>query len=328
MEANLVPRAGVPFTAVPAAGVHGVGLLTLPKNLWQVARGALAARRVLREFRPEVLFFTGGYVGVPVALAGWSMPKALYVPDVEPALATRLIARSADLIAVTSERSREYYASDRRVVVTGYPTRPELTPMERSQACAVFGLEHDRPIVMVLGGSRGARSINQALWGGLDQVLEQAQVIHITGELDWSRVEEVTESIAPALKPRYRPHAYLHEEMAAAFSAADLVVSRAGASTLGELPLFGLPALLVPYPHAWRYQAVNADYLASRGAAVRLEDSDLGEKLVSTLLSLLGDRKRLQAMSDAARKLAAPAAAEKIARELMQLSQAKDGGHG
>ena len=126
MEARLVERAKVPFKTIPAAGVHGVGLKTLPGNVIRLARGFFAARRILYEFKPEVLFFTGGYVAVPMALAGMRVPTALYVPDIEPALALKTLARFADKIAVTAQDSFRYFSRRERLVLTGYPTRADL----------------------------------------------------------------------------------------------------------------------------------------------------------------------------------------------------------
>lgn len=323
MEASLVRRAGYTFESVPAAGVHGVGLLSLPGNLTRLARGIAAARKVIRRFQPDALFFTGGFVGIPVALAARGLPKAVYVPDIEPALALRLLGRMADVITVTTEASRSHYASDRRVVVTGYPTRPELKTAEKEKSRKYLNLSLDRPVVLVFGGSLGARSINQALWGCLANLLEKAQVVHITGELDWPQVRDVESGLAQNLAGNYHPYPYLHEEMALALAAADLVVSRAGAATLGEYPLLGLPAVLVPYPHAWRYQKVNAQHLVSHGAAVQLADEDLASKLLLTVLELLRDPDRLSEMATAAKEMATPDAAQTIAAEIESLTRLK-----
>ncbi len=313
MEADLVARAGIRFEAVPAAGVHGVGLRSLPRNVAALARGFAAARRVIRRFRPEAMLLTGGYVGVPAALAGWGIPKVLYVPDIEPALAARVIARFSNLVAVTAEDSRTYYPRRTRLVVTGYPTRPDLTPSAKPDARRRLGLSVDGPVVVVLGGSRGAHSINEALWAGLEPLLAATQVIHLTGQADFARAVHVRDGLGQPQHARYFPVAYLHEEMASAYAAADLAIGRAGASTLGELPLFGLPAILVPYPHAWRYQHVNADFLAQRSAAVVVADERLRSDLVPTALTLLSDPGRLAAMSTAARRQATSDSAQRIA---------------
>ncbi len=325
MEASLVQRAGVSYTAVPAAGVHGVGLRALPGNLMRLARGVRAACGVVRGFRPQAMLFTGGFVGVPVALAGAGVPKLAYVPDIEPALALQLVARLADVVAVTTESTRASLPRSKVVVVSGYPTRPELTPVTKELARGRLGLDPARPVLLVSGGSRGARSINRALWASLDRLLAEAQVVHITGELDWPEVAGVQARLPAPLAPAYHPYAYLHEEMGAALAAADLVVSRAGASVLGEYPLFGLPAILVPYPHAWRYQKTNADYLAGWGAALVVEDASLAAEIAPTVLALLNDHPRLAKMAEAARQLARPKAAAAIADELERLVQGRSG---
>jgi UDP-N-acetylglucosamine:LPS N-acetylglucosamine transferase len=157
-------------------------------------------------------------------------------------------------------------------------------------------------------------------------LLDGIQVLHVTGQLDWSEVEgaraKLMESSSSELAGRYRIVPYLHEEMGAAFSAADLVISRAGASTLGELPLFGLPAILVPYPHAWRYQQVNAQYLAERGAAEIIQDADLTDQLLPAVLRLLADSARLGSMRFAMSSLSKPDAGSEIAKQVLSLATA------
>jgi UDP-N-acetylglucosamine--N-acetylmuramyl-(pentapeptide) pyrophosphoryl-undecaprenol N-acetylglucosamine transferase len=209
------------------------------------------------------------------------------------------------------------------VVVTGYPVRPELAAARRPEAVAHFGLSESRPTVLVFGGSRGARSINFALLEALDDLLTNLQVIHISGELDWPVVQERAAGLSESKRAHYHAFPYLHEDMGLAFASADVVVARAGASSLGEIPMFGLGAILVPYPYAWRYQKVNADYLAARGAAVRLNDEDLKTRLTATLRELLGNPDRLTAMRAASRALAVPDAAGRIANELEQLMAAR-----
>lgn len=328
MESSLVRRSEISFQGVPAAGVHGVGLRALPGNLTSLLRGVSSARGILRSFRPDVLFFTGGFVGVPMSIAGWSYPKVLFVPDIAPALASRWISRTADVVAVTTTESRRYYPPEKRVLVSGYPVRAELKGWTRARGRRALSLPDDDAVVLVFGGSKGARSINEALWKALPQLLEHTWVLHITGALDWERVGDVLDHIPPSLTEKYRPYAYMHEEMGQALAAADMAVSRAGAATLGEYTHFGLPALLVPYPHAWRYQEQNAAYLQERGAAQVLRDDDLAEGLLPAILSLLKDRARLQAMSQAARSMSSEGAAQEIAEEIHHLASIKGGEHG
>lgn len=317
MEESLVKRHGIPFQSIPAAGVHGVSPMVLPRNLLMLARGVLASYGILNDFEPEVLFFTGGYVAAPMAFAGRSYPSLLYVPDIEPGMAIKSIARFADIIAVTTEQSQKFF--NKKVYESGYPLRPDLALWDRQTAHNHLGISGKLPVLLVFGGSKGAHSINMAVLNNLRALLETCEVIHLSGDGDWQLVQSMREQLPVALSARYHAMEYLHE-MGAALAAADLVVSRAGASALGEFPLFALPAILVPYPHAWRYQKVNADYLTRRGAAVMLEDHRLNEELLVTLTVLLQNPNKLKAMRAAMFELSHPRAAEKIASALLELA--------
>ncbi len=319
-EARLVEREHIPFASIPAGKLHGMALQTLPSNVWQLAQGVSASRRILREFQPDVLFFTGGFIAAPMAAASRGMPSVVYVPDIEPAWALKFISRFASRICLTVDESRRYFPNDGRVVVTGYPTRPELVPGDRETARQKLGLREDLPTLLVMGGSTGARTINQAVIAALPSLLEHCQVIHVTGQIDWPEIQAIPATLPPSKAWRYMPFPYLHEEMASALTCADLVVSRAGASTLGEYTLFGLPAILVPYPHAWRYQKVNADYLSGHGAAIVLPDEELSSALLPVVLELFGDPERLETMRKAARALAHPNAAERLANQIRELA--------
>lgn len=320
MEADLVKRAGLPYRLIPAAGVHGVSMRDMPGNLLRLSRGVLASRRILRGFRPDVLFFTGGYVAVPMAFAGRSIPTLLYVPDIEPGLALKSLARFADRIAVTAPDTQRYFNNN--VVVTGYPLRPDLSNWERNQARSTLGLSSNKPTVLIYGGSKGARSLNQVVIASLPALLEIAEVVHITGQLDWDDIAKAEANLTSVQQNRYHTFPYLHE-MGKALASADLVVSRAGASVLGEFPFFELPAILVPYPHAWRYQKVNASYLAQRGAAVILDDSRLQNELLDTIRVLLENPGKRKSMKAAMRSLSKPAAAQAIASQLIELAGEK-----
>jgi UDP-N-acetylglucosamine--N-acetylmuramyl-(pentapeptide) pyrophosphoryl-undecaprenol N-acetylglucosamine transferase len=319
MEEELVKRAGIPFQSIPAAGVHGVGIRALPGNLAKLSRGVVASRRILKDFRPDALFFTGGYVAFPMALAGRRIPTLLYVPDIEPGLALKAVARFADRLTVTAEASKQFFPANKRTVVTGYPLRADLGGWSRPTADQRLGLSGSLPVLLVTGGSKGARTLNNAVLANLPALLEIAQVIHISGSLDWPVVEAAAKELPKSLAERYHAMPYLHE-MGAALSAADLVVSRAGASALGEYPHFGLPAILVPYPHAWRYQKVNAETLSQRGAAIILEDHLMKDQLYSLIKDLIGNPAKREAMRAAMRTLAHPEAAGAIASQLLELA--------
>jgi UDP-N-acetylglucosamine--N-acetylmuramyl-(pentapeptide) pyrophosphoryl-undecaprenol N-acetylglucosamine transferase len=222
MEVDLIRRERVPFETIPAAGVHGVGWRQLPKNLWQITRGTLAARRILRRFQPEVMLFTGGYLAIPAALAGRLQgvrgrrpANLLYVPDIEPGLALKTLARFADRITLSAEESMPFFSSSRTLVVTGYPTRMDLQDWSLDRARQALGLKADLFTLLVFGGSKGARSINRALLRILPELLEEVQVVHISGHLDWNEVVAARSGLETNLVEGYR-HLYLHAEMGAA----------------------------------------------------------------------------------------------------------------
>ena len=190
-----------------------------------------------------------------------------------------------------------------------------------------MNLRPDLPALLVFGGSRGSHSINQALVAALPQLLPICQVVHISGQLDWPAIGDAGRRVAAEVAAqtgeadvRYHPYPYLHDEMIQALAAADLVIARAGASTLGEFPAVGLPSILVPYPYAGQHQDANAAYLADRGAALVVPDSELAARLASTVLSLFTEPERLATMAAATRALARPDAAAAIADKLRQLA--------
>jgi UDP-N-acetylglucosamine--N-acetylmuramyl-(pentapeptide) pyrophosphoryl-undecaprenol N-acetylglucosamine transferase len=323
MEEDLVKREGLRFETIPAAGVHGVSWRTLPGNLWQLARGFFSSRRILRKFRPDVLFFTGGYVAVPMALAARLSRRTkslLYVPDIEPGQALKMIGRFSDCITLTVEETNAFFPDHPSRVVTGYPLRPGLAGWSSAEARTFFALKEQLPVLLVFGGSKGARSINQAVVSALPELLQEMQVIHITGKLDWQMIEQAREGLSSEQLNRYRPFTYLYDEIGAAMSLADLAVTRAGAATLGELPAFGLPAILVPYPYAWHYQRVNASYLVKNGAAIQIDDSQLVQQILQKVQDLMANKEQLESMALAMRSLAKPDAAARIGKLISELA--------
>jgi UDP-N-acetylglucosamine--N-acetylmuramyl-(pentapeptide) pyrophosphoryl-undecaprenol N-acetylglucosamine transferase len=314
VEEALVKRAGLDFVAISAGGLHGVAAIKAIKNGLKLIAGTFQTLRLISRFKPEALLTTGGFVAGPVAVACWlrRVPIVVYLPDVEPGQAVKFVARLATKIAVTTDESTKYFPAS-KVIVTGYPTRSDLAQADRLTAIQYFDLDPNRKTVLVFGGSKGARSINRAVGAILEMLLAKCQVIHISGSTDADEVRARRAALADELKSRYHVFEYVHD-MGLAFAAADLVVSRAGASILGEYPLFGLPSILVPYPYAWRYQRVNAGVLVSRGAAIQLDDATLSEHLLPAIERLMDDNAQRRAMSAAARSLARPDPAQALAK--------------
>lgn len=325
IEESLVPKHGLRLETIAGGAIVGVPWRERIVNTTKLAWSLGKASRIVGSFKPDVLFMTGGYVNAPVSTAAWlrRVPSVIYLPDVEPGMAIRELSRFAKRVACTTEDSLTYFKSGKGVV-TGYPVREmirEANFVEKSEALANFNLKFERKTLFVFGGSRGARSINRALIASLPQLLDRIQVIHVSGMLDWEEVKNNRESMPQEQQAHYRAYPYLHDEMGLAFRSADLVLARAGASMLGECPAFGLPAVLVPYPHAWRYQKVNADYLANRGAAIRVSDQDLADQIAEIVLDLLLDEERLEEMATAAASLDTPDSAERLASLLIDVIQ-------
>jgi UDP-N-acetylglucosamine--N-acetylmuramyl-(pentapeptide) pyrophosphoryl-undecaprenol N-acetylglucosamine transferase len=322
LEERILTGEGLTFYPIASGAVRGAGGLRLIANLAQTLKGCVQALALLGRIRPQAVLATGGYVSVPLVVAAWTRrcPVLIYLPDMAPGLAVRFLAHLARRVAVSFDKVATYFAPG-KALVSGYPVRQALFTRTRLEARRNLGLQADVPMLLVLGGSRGARSINQAIVSGLSALLERAQVVHVSGMLDYERLAEERNGLSAHQQERYRLYAYLNQEMVDALVAADLVIARAGAATLGEFPAVGLPSILVPYPFSGQHQQPNADYMASRGAALTLADAALGEQLVPTVLALLEDPDRLHDMAQAARVLAQPEAARCIAAELVRLSQ-------
>ncbi len=321
IEEELVRHAGIDFAGLAAGGLRGMGALVTLRNAMRIAGSVGKARRLLSQFKADVLLVTGGYACVAVTLAGWfqRIPVVIYLPDVVPGMAIRFLGRFATKVTVTSEQSYHFFRRE-RVVVSGYPVRSEVFDLDRTEARRLLGLDLEAKTLLVFGGSRGARSINQALVAGLNELLPVCQVVHISGRLDADWVAGVTKGLATPLRERYHHHAYLHD-MPQALVAADLAVARAGAATLGEFPAAKLPALLVPYPYSGQHQRPNAEYMERNGAARMLLDADLESMLIPTALELLGDEGMLADMRESANAMARPDAAYVIAEQLWQLAR-------
>lgn len=317
-EESLVRREGLDFQAIRAGALRVGSPWGLAKGLFNLVLGGLQAARAIGRFRPDVVFATGGYASVPAALAARirRRPLVVYLPDLVPGWAVRLMARLARRVAVTAEPALAHVPSD-KATVTGYPVRRAFLEADRAEGRRRLGLDTELPALFVSGGSQGGRSINRAVAGQLPRLLEICQVVHVSGRADHAWLVEVRGRLPEARRSAYHLHDYLHEEMPWAMAAADLAVMRAGASTLGELTVAGLPAILVPYPYAGGHQRANARYLADLGGAVVLEDGQLS-RLFERVRELIDDRPRLESMAAALRDAARPQAATEIARLVLE----------
>lgn len=315
-ERALAEAAGIEFRAVPSSQVRG-GPWRMLRGSLNLLRGRRAAITLLRRDRPAALFATGGYASAPV---GWAarragVPLLVFLPDVRPGWAVRFLIRHATRVACSVDGSLGALPAD-KTVVTGYPVRAQFAQATRAEGIARFGLDPELPTLLVTGGSLGAHRINAVVAQALPRLLQQAQVLHITGREDAAWLTEERARLADDIRDRYHVHAYT-EEMAWAMAASSLAVTRAGASTLGELPIVGLPAIVIP--GAFSDQQANAQYLVQRGAAVMLTSEEL-PRLESEVLRLLEDHAARDAMATAMRALARPDAAQRLAALMREMA--------
>lgn len=323
LEETVATQGGFAFAPISAAPMRGRGPAGLVSGGVRILAGIAQASRALKHFDVQAVLATGGYVSVPVGLAAWlrKIPLLLYVPDLEPGLAVRLLAYFARTIAVTAPTTAKPFPAA-KTVVTGYPVRAGFGARSREAARTRFGLSPALKTLLVWGGSQGAQTLNLQVAQGCEELLTACQLVHICGAADAPWLEERRSALPDDLRPRYHLYPYLYDEMPEAMAAADLAVSRSGASILGEFPLAGLPAILVPYPYAGGHQRLNARYLADAGAAVVLEEEEIG-RLVLTVLSLFQEEARLAQMAARSRALAHPDAAKTLATFLVGLTSAK-----
>ena len=329
IETRAVPEAGFALDLLP--------ILPLSRRLaketllapFAAVNGTFAARRLLRQHRFDVVCGMGGYVTLPVAMAARleGVPVVLHEQNAVPGIANRLAARVARRIAVGVDAAAAAFPPERTVVV-GNPVRPELAHLDRAalhdEAVAAFGLDPARRTLFVFGGSQGSRRINQAVVAATAHWPEPAavQVLHACGRRDEADVRAAWAEADPdgrGLLVRIVPFV---DRMDLAYAAADLAVTRAGAITMAELTAAGMPAVMVPLPHATAdHQAANAQAVAAAGGAVVVEDAALdGPALVAAAAPLLADPDRLAAMATGMRSQAHPAAAEELAALVVEAS--------
>jgi UDP-N-acetylglucosamine:LPS N-acetylglucosamine transferase len=317
LEAGLVPPTGIPFRRLALRSLRtteaDLHALTDPLRL---AASVPQAAAILAAQRPAAVFTTGGYVAVPVLLAAapLGIPVILWDGNVIPGRAVRATARLATALAVSFEATCTALASaapGRPCYLTGTPIR-DTRDVDREAARRRLDIPAGERVLLVFGGSQAVRRFNSAVSEALPRLVERVTVLHVTGQDGYSAALADREALPAAVRARYRPYPFLRDEMLAALAAADLVVGRAGSSTLAEVTAFGLPMIVVPYPHAGGHQRANARILADAGAARLVEDEDFDAAMLLDAAALLDDPARHVAMSAAARALGRPGAAEAV----------------
>ncbi|GHH71512.1 UDP-N-acetylglucosamine--N-acetylmuramyl-(pentapeptide) pyrophosphoryl-undecaprenol N-acetylglucosamine transferase [Streptosporangium violaceochromogenes] len=328
LEARVAAEHDIPFRVIKTGKLRRSPspreMLTNLADLFRVPVGVLQAFAIAARYRPDVVLSTGGYVCVPLGVASWLLRRPLVMHEQITALglANRILARFASRIALTHPSSADHLpASAReRAVVTGNPVRPRLLNGNAPSGRWHYRLSPELPLVYVTGGAQGSRQINTMVEAILPSLLTRAQVLHQCGAGWIDRFTQVAAALPPEAAARYRPVAYVGDELAHVYAAADVVVSRSGAGTLAELTAVGKPSVLIPLiPSAGDEQRQNARYLVEAGAARALLDAGPpAELLLAELEALLADHQARTAMAKAARSLGRLDAADALAEVILK----------
>ncbi len=328
METELVPREGYPIRTVEISNLsRSLSLDGFRHNL-RTARNVVRSRReaagILRDFSPDAVIGTGGYVCYPVISAAHKLgiPTLLHESNAVPGLTTRLLSHSVDCVMVGFENAAENYPAGTKVVFTGTPVREEFGSLDRAEARRRLGIPEDRRVVLSVWGSLGSDHMNGIMADFVPLAARRKEflLIHSAGKRGFAPLCDALAKSGfgdlPLPDADVREYIY---DMPAVMAAADLVMCRSGASTIGELAALGKPALLVPSPNVTnRHQEKNALLMADAGAAVMLLEGEFdAEKLWDTTVSLLNDSEKLDAMSGCMKRCGVPDAAARIAEQVL-----------
>jgi UDP-N-acetylglucosamine--N-acetylmuramyl-(pentapeptide) pyrophosphoryl-undecaprenol N-acetylglucosamine transferase len=319
LEGSLVPGAGIAFRRLWLRSLRSTQLdRHLIGDPLRLVASVPQAVSLLLRWRPAAVFTTGGFVSLPLVPAAslLGIPVLLWEGNRVPGRSSRLLAPWAWAVAVSFPDTCVALAGGRPCRVTGTPIRP-VAAIDRLAARRRWGLAPDDRFVVVVGGSQSARRLNDAVFDALPAVLERVHLLHVTGPADEGRARQAGDALPPALRDRYRPVAFLGDDLLAALAAADLLVGRAGASTIAEATALGLPMVLVPYPHAAGHQRANAEAIAAAGAARIVDDAAFNGTTFRAALSVVEDPALHARMSAAARSLARPGAAAAVGKLLL-----------
>lgn len=330
LEKNLIERAGYPFRAVDVSSFHRSWKpKEIKHNLISVKNLITApheADAIIKEFKPDLAVGTGGYASYPIIrqASKRGIPTAVHESNALPGLTTEMLEPYADCIMVGFEACRQYYKHPEKVVVTGTPVRGDFFRMSKAEAKKALGLDDGRPLVVSFWGSLGATSMNRQMaeYFYLEAAKEPFHHIHSVGSIGWDRMRGWVQEYGVNLSdhPSLDVREYIYD-MATVMRAADLVLSRAGASTISELTALGVPAILVPSPNVTNnHQEKNAQVLADAGGVVMVKESECsGKKLFELSAQILKDEAKRAEMSKAMLTLGVPGATELILETVLSL---------
>lgn len=317
IEEKIVPKNGYKLETIEVAGFKRSLSLKNISTAVKIIKALKEAKKILKDFAPDIVFGTGGFVSGPVLKAATRMgiPAVIEEGNFYPGVTVKLLSAKADKVILNFEGTRKYLKRQDNIEIMSYPVRQNLKKLSRAESAKYFGLDESKKILFVFGGSQGANSINNALLKCYKSLTTTGtQIIWQTGEGDFDKVQKDVSA-----NKNIKAFKYI-DSIDYAYSACDLVLCRGGVSTIMELASFGSAAIFVPYPLASEnHQEKNAKALVDKHAAEMILDKELNEKLEHTILNLMHDDSRLRNMSVNIKQFADPNAASKIAQMLLKM---------
>ncbi len=328
LENRIVPQRGIPFKTIAVEGLPRKISPAMWRALKKAAGGCAEAKKIVKQFRPDLVIGTGGYVCGPVVLAAYltGVPTMIHEQNAFPGLTNKVLARFARVIMVNFQAAEQYFVHKDRIKVTGLPVRQEVLCTDKKAGLEYFGFSDKKTTLLISGGSRGARSINRAMAKAYPDLikLNDLQIIHLTGAVDYQDTLDViaAEGIKLEDYPQIIVKPYL-DEMQYGLAAADFCVGRAGATFLAELTACGLPGILIPYPYAAEnHQEYNAKALVDQDAAVMILDKELtGSRLCQNIKELYQNLDKRDRMAVNARNAGKRDSLDQIVRLIEQNCQ-------
>jgi UDP-N-acetylglucosamine--N-acetylmuramyl-(pentapeptide) pyrophosphoryl-undecaprenol N-acetylglucosamine transferase len=320
LEQEIVMRENIPFQSLVITGFKRKISLQNIKTVMNFFRAVAKAKRLIRTFSPDVVIGTGGYVAGPVvyAAAKLDVPTVIHEQNSVPGLTNKFLSRYVDRVAVSMEEAAAFFPQG-KCVFTGNPRASEILNGDENKAYETTGLNPGKKTVLIFGGSRGARPVNEAVLSLLKKMGDKPyQILYVTGEVHYDKVMEEVQHIGLPVNVIIKP--FLHN-MPDVLAASDLVVSRAGATTIAELTALGLPSILIPSPYVTNnHQEKNARALEKHGAAIVLLENELnGDRLLDEIDEILTNEQHLTNMKQSAKALGVPDAATKLYQVLDKL---------
>lgn len=314
LETKLIPREGFELKLIKVRGFKRKLSLDTLKAVKELFQGILEARRVIKEYKPDLVIGTGGYVCGPVLFNASRMkiPTLVHEQNAFPGVTNRILSRFVDTVAISFKESKKFFKDEGKLILTGNPIRSEMLQTDRNNSRTKLGLSQDKPVVVIFGGSRGAEKINESVCRMLLEHYDEKDfsMVFATGE---DQFEKISGRLADRNFNTVSVTPYIYN-MADVMASADLMICRAGAITISELTALGVPSIIIPSPYVTaNHQEHNARALEEQGAAVVILEKDIdGSILYQQIMSLLKDKEQLGKMSRNARKMGITNASEKI----------------